>query len=269
MASHVLLVSNPPHSRVDVQVAASVLDLLPVDANLKVRYGIPEIWLACEDEAEAGVARDQLAERGMRTTVTAGEALLRIKPQRLAQSLELTDDAVVVTAKGATVEIPNRDPLVIVSCTPRAAEGAPPNLRSFIAPNVQVFDTCPFVDLYLPNGMRVAIYGELVDFSVLGSQRTPSQTRNMVLIGQMLRARFTNSRFDDRLLNMQLRRRAGHGVPVNFRESRKGYSFASPGLDVLLGEIAPGLEMIWQTELCSRLAYLTSRAELGAPATGS
>lgn len=241
-----------------------MLELMPVDANLKIRYGVPEIWMADPEEAKIAIAETRLREAGLRCVAVAGADLLAVPTQQLVQSLELTWDSVVLHTDGDEIEISDSEPAVMVSCTPRAAEGAPPNLRSALAAGVQVYDTCAFYDLYLASGVRLAIYGELVDFGVLAEQRTASQNRNMVVLGQLLKKRLTQTKFDDRLLNMQLRRRAGHGVPVNLRESRKGYSYASPGLDTLMAELTPALANISQTELCSRLAYLTSRAGMGA-----
>ncbi|MGQ0814292.1 MAG: hypothetical protein ACT4O1_07480 [Gemmatimonadota bacterium] len=259
MASQVLLVSNPPHPRVDAQVAASVFGLLPADANLKVRYSVPEIWLADTDASVVEQAATRLRAGGMRCVIVRGEDLLAVPSPLLVPSFALCEQSVTLVVGDQRIEIAHDHSPIIVSSTPRPAEGAPPSLRTTIAPGVEVRELCPFVHFYLAGGLRLAVYAELVDFAGLGDQMGSSQSGNMARFGQLLQQRLTHARFDNRLLNMQLRRRLAHGVPPTLRESRKGYSFASPGLDALLEAIAPELLSISQSELSSRLAYLTTR----------
>ncbi|MGQ0561112.1 MAG: hypothetical protein ACT443_04465 [Gemmatimonadota bacterium] len=254
-----LLVSNPPHPHVDAQVAASVLGLLPVDANLKIRYSVPEIWLADTDAAVVEQATTRLRAGGMRCVIITGDDLLEVPTPLLVPSFALGERSVTLMAGDQGIEIAHDHSPVIVSSTPRPAEGAPPSLRTTIAPGVEVRDLCHFVHFYLAGGLRLAVYAELVDFAGLGDQIGSSQSGNMARFAQLLQQRLTHARFDNRLLNMQLRRRLAHGVPPNLRESRKGYSFASPGLDALLAAISPKLLSISQPELSSRLAYLTTR----------
>lgn len=179
----------------------------------------------------------------MRSVMVSSQDLEAVATPRLSRYFELTDNSI----RFDDVEIPNGEAAILIMSAPRAADGAPPNLRSEIAPGVVVQDTCPFIDIYLLNGLRLKLCAELVDFCALGERKTVSMQRK---------------HFDDRLQNMQLRRRAGHSVPQNFKEARKGFSFASPGLDTLLADISPDLASISQTELSSRLAYLSTRAHI-------
>lgn len=253
MPKHVLLVSNPPHPRPDIKTAALVLGLLPDQVEPKLRYGVPEIWMAESTDEKVSRAHKILATAGVRTVVATSDEVQAVPPPRIVRSIEFTYDSMYLGG----VEVTSADAPLILPCYPRAAEGAPPNLRSEVVPGVAVYDTTPFLHLYLANGARLGIYGELVDFTFLGPQKSPNAQRNINALESTLRARLPRAKFDERLTNIQLRRRWDHGVPVNFTEARKGYSYASPGLDALLADISPDLANITQSEWSSRLCYLT------------
>ena len=261
MASHTLLVSNPPHPKVDAQAASAVLGIPPVDANLKIRYLVPEIWVADPDRSAVEADAADLREAGMRCAVVDGEQLRGIPAQQLVRSFAFSEQGITLRTDDSARELRYEEPMIVLPVSPRAAEGAPPGMRITIAPWVQVSDVCPFIDVYLPDGNRFAIYAELVDFAGLGGEATASQQHNMLRVGEMLRERLRRARFDDRLSNMQLRR-PRQSLPPHLLEARRGYSFASPGLDELLSAIAPELRDAPQAELSSRLSFLTTLSSI-------
>jgi hypothetical protein len=62
---------------------------------------------------------------------------------------------------------------------------------------------------------------------------------------------------DERLVNMQVRRRVGAPPPGMVR---RGFSYATTSLNELLESLAPGLSEIEHEDLASRLAFLTQAA---------
>ena len=261
MASHALLVSNPPHLKVDALAASAVLGIPPVEANLKVRYLVPEIWVADPDRPVVEADALDLREAGMRCAVIDGQQLRGIPSQQLVRSFAFSEQGIALRTDVTARDLRYEEPMIVLPVSPRAAEGAPPGMRVTIAPSVQVSDVCPFLDVYLPDGNRFAIYADLVDFAGLGAEATASQQHNISRVAEILRERLRRARFDDRLGNMQLRR-PRQSLPPHLLEARRGYSFASPGLDELLTEIAPELRNAHQAELSSRLAFLTTLSSI-------
>ena len=265
--SYTLLISNPPQPMVDAQVTASVLGLLPVDANLKARYSVPEIWLAEKDRAVIDDAASRLRAAGMSVVVLAGEQLVAVPSQLIVTSFTFEEKRLALRLPTANVNVAYDHPIVIVPCTPRPAEGPMPPLRTIAG--VQVSDSSSFVDIYVKarhDWIRLAVYAELVDYAGLGEQKTASHARNLLLVCQMLQRRFVNAHYDDRIVNMQLRRRIGYGTPPQLKDARKGFSFASPGLDALLSALSPALQDVGQADFSSRLSFLTRLATAGGPA---
>jgi hypothetical protein len=244
---------------VDAQVTASVLGLLPVDANLKARYSVPEIWIADEDRGKVEAAAARLALVEMRGVVRDAADFGKIPSQLIVTGFTFDEHKLTLHLPTATLNIGYDHPGLIVPCTPRAAEGTPPPPHKVAG--MDVHDDSSFVDLYLKSKqdwLRLAIFAEHVDFEGLGAHKTASAARNMLNLLQMLQRRFTVADYDDRLVNMQLRRRPGPSTPAQLKDARKGYSYASPGLLALLEIIAPQWKDCSQSELSSRLVFLTA-----------
>ncbi len=264
MPSYTLIVSNPPHGEVDLHGAAQVLGLIPVEANLKVRYSIPEIWIAEADPAKAETAAGQLREAGANVVTARSEELVAVPSQRLVHGFSFGKNGLAVALKAGNANIPYHHPMIAIHCTPRVPEGGtggPPWFPEGPS-GPSVSDGSTFLDLYLPSKsgiVRLAVYQEVADFTGLGDRKVASQAQNMVRFVQELEKRFTKVRADHRLLNMQLRRRPSAGTPPNVENTRRGFSYASPGFFQLIGAIAPALKGISQSELSSRLAFLTDR----------
>ncbi len=268
MPRRILVISNPPHGAVDVHVCAPVLGLIPAELNLKVHYAVPEIWLAEEDAEEALRAAEVLSEANARVVPVGSDALVAVPGQRLIREFTFGPTALSVTLREGRVEIPYAHPMLLVHCVPQpppGGTGAPP--IQVDPDGTTVSEASAFLDFYLraKTGLvRLALYSELVDFSGLAERETSSHARNMALILDDIRERFVGVHVDGRLEKMQLRRRSGVGTPAPRENTRKGFSFASPGLHELLQAVAPSLLDIGQSELSSRLAYLTTRS--AAPA---
>lgn len=234
MASFTLLVTNPPHRTVNAQVAATVLGLAPVDANLKGRYTIPEIWLADADTSKMQTAFDTLTNAGFHMVLLTSDDLLGVPEHLVAEAHHLQSDCVDFVCGSETRSCKFDDKAVVIACTPRMPDDGPPPT-----------DTVPFIDVYVSDGSRLSFYGK---------------SPEVMSLFRALEAKMTNARLDKRLTNMQLRRRRGFGAPAAPTEMRKGYSYASPNFDELMHTISPGLHEMTQTEFSSRLAYLTCRA---------
>lgn len=252
MASRTLVISNPPHGTVNPQKAAPVLGLIPVETNLKVHYRIPEIWLA-EEDPEAGIrGAEHLTEAGARVVVTSSDVLAAVPNQRRIHKFAFGQAGLRVLVGQGGAEIPYEHPIIGVHCVPRLPTGGGDS------PD----DGAAFLDLYLKSATgltRLSLYTDLVDYSGLGDARVASHSRNMAQFMERLTERFTALRLDTRLVNMQLRRRLGSAPSTVQANKRRGYSFATPGLDALLKDVAPGLADIGQSDWSSRLVYLTLR----------
>ena len=256
MTNHLLLITNPPHPKIDAHAAAEVLGIPAAEANLKARYGIPEIWAASTDRSLIEADAATLREANMRCVVITGEQLARVPSQQLVRGVELTEQGIRLRAEDGTRDVAQGKAMIVLPVSPRPAEGAPPGTRVTVAPAVLVSDVCPYLDVFMPDGNRYGIYEELVDFGEAGG---------VTKLADIIRERLPRARFDERLNNMQLRR-PRQMLPAQMRDARRGYSFASPGLDALLNTIAPELQNVSQAEWSARLAFLTTLSSLATQA---
>lgn len=262
MPGRTLVISNPPHGVVDTFKAAPVLGLIPVEVNLKVHYPIPEIWLAEEDPAVAQQAAAVLRDAKAHVVTTGSDALAAVPAQRVIRSFAFGETGMTVTLRNGKAEIPYAYPTLAVHCVPQpppGGTGAPP--LQVDGDGTVVSEASPFLDLYLRSQtgvVRLALYAELLDFSGLGERMVSSHARNMAQLMEAFKERFTAVHLDARLVNMQLRRRLGVGTPATRENTRRGFSYASPGLHDLLNVVAPELVGVGQSDLSSRLVYLTA-----------
>src|SRR5687768_15523869 len=72
-----LVVSNPPHGRVDAQAVADALGLELQSTSLKIGFGAPEV-LRCADAGRALSFSHVLADAGLRVSVIDGADLARV-----------------------------------------------------------------------------------------------------------------------------------------------------------------------------------------------
>lgn len=243
MPGPTLVLSHPPHGSVDFTLAAPLLEMTPADVRLKANYSVPEIWMAESDAeaAEAGAAR--LRAAGLRVAVVPGVALAEIPARNPVASFAFEDGELVIQAS-------RRDSVaygvaaVAVLFTPRPGEskGNPP---------------AAFLDLYAVVGGGLGRWTFLqgtTGFTGMGTRQSASFGTNVHALADDLRRRFATCTVDERLVNMQVRRRVGSPPPGAIR---RGYSFATGSLNELLDGLRAGLSAMDHEELASRLAFLT------------
>lgn len=259
MSNWTLLISSPPHGAVDVRAAAPILDLIPVEVNLKVHYPIPEIWLADEDPARMAAAADALRAAGVNLVSVTGDQLVNIPAQRLVHSLDVAPDVVIAVTSHARVAITPADNVFVVVSTSRPPEEGAATIGEQTVEGLQISELAPFFDIYVEREYgadRLTIFGDVVDFGIMGEQRGPSNARNLQQLAKLLEEQQPTWQFDRRLVNLQLRRKyRASSQPL--RENRRGYSYASRGFTELLASIAPSWAEPAQAEFTSRLVYLT------------
>jgi hypothetical protein len=243
MAGPTLVIAHPPHGDVDVQLAAFVLGLTPVDVRLKVAYPIPEIWFASDDRAAADHEATLLRRAGIRVVVVPGAALAAVPARRVIGVFAFGEGALVLH-DGDEYTLPYDSPVVAVLFTPRIAETKGPQPPSFL-------------DLYLPppgEPRRWTVLQGATGFDGMGDRQTASFGTNVHQLAARIEERFVSAVLDRRLEHMRVRRRLGVPPPG---VARQGYSFATAALNALLEAVRPGLSEIENDDLSSRLAYLT------------
>ena len=296
VATHTLIVSNPPHSEVDLAQAAGFMGLSPAEVRMKANYPVPEIWLADTDPRKLEEAAAPLQRAGLNIVLVAGEELLNLPSPASVQSFTFTDSHLVATLDHAEVKFAYNAPVICVYCTPAgpvggATGGGGSSLTGGLGQrSSSVFMTrdslvgfgglgarssaagmgeeaavgeSPFVDLYAAAkgaASSATVIQEVVDFSGLGEEALPSSAGNLAVFVAECEQRFNQVRIDRRLVNMQARQRPMVLRSASVEQERKGYSYATETLSQLLESISPELKDLTQFQLCSRLAYLTSSA---------
>jgi hypothetical protein len=279
MTSYSLLIANPPHGAVDAERGGAWLGLTAQQFLGKVRYGVPEIWLADEDSAMVAECRSRLEEAGCRVAVLDARALTRVTERSSVRSFEFGETNFVAHLDEYDVEVAYDEPMVGVYCRPRepapdlghAARGR--RTSSMLSYRDRILegsgsgagareaeDHVAFLDLFLTNGAtagRITVLQNAVNFAGLGRVEPRAATNMDNLVGTS-ENRFPHGRFDRRLVGMRLRSRMG-GMRPPGAEHRHGFSYASPELVRLLGSVDERLATVSQPEMCSRLAYLTQR----------
>jgi hypothetical protein len=239
-----LVLSHPPHGEVDLKLAAPVLGLSPADVRLKVNYAVPEIWVVAP-AASAELAAGRLREAGFRVAVVPGAALGAIPPRTPVISFSLEEQGLLVRgAEQATLEYDAS--VIAVLFTPRPGEHKE--------------EVPAFLDLYaIVRGHlhRWTFLQGTTGFGGMGSRQTASFGMNVHALAADLGRRFSRCTLDERLVNMQVRRRTGN-PPQGI--ARRGYSYATASLSKLLDSLAPGLGQIEHDDMASRLAFLTNAA---------
>jgi hypothetical protein len=241
-----LVLSHPPHGgEVDLKLAAPVLGLAPADVRLKVNYPVPEIWAAeSAPAAEAAAATLRLA--GFRVVVVPGAALAAIPPRNPVVSFAFEDHGLLVRgAEQGTLGYDASVIAVLFSPRPGESKGGP-------AP--------AFLDLFTVVRGRLQRWTFLqgaTGFGGMGTRQSASFGMNVHAFAADVGRRFAKCTTDERLVNLQVRRRVGAPPPGMVR---RGFSYATTSLNELLESLAPGLSEIEHEDLASRLAFLTQAA---------
>lgn len=277
MATYRLVLSDPPQGEFDAAEAARLLDLSAEQLLGKAQYPVPEIWFAHPDSQRVEDVARALTESGCKVTVVSSDELASLPPRTRIRSFAFTERGLIAQLDGgAETLVPYDRPVVAVFCRPKEV---PPELgrvrrtsgyvsyRDVVVdswgPNTafaeQGSDTVPFLDVYVPaNGAprRLTVIQNAVNFSGLGRVQ-PRAASNMDALVDNCEDRFSRVHVDRRLVGMRLRARGGPRPPGS--EHRRGFSYASPGLNALLHAVSTRLEAISQAELSARLAFLTRR----------
>ena len=293
MTTYTLVVSNPPHGEVDLARAAPSLGLAPAEVRMKANYPVPEIWLAAEDESSMAAAADGLRGAGLQVAVVAGQRLSEVPPRSTVNSFAFGDSALSLRLEDGELELPYDSQVTAVYCTPRGAVeearrtgggGLTEGLRQrssgiFMARDSLVGfgalggrssqsgdEAAPveaaFVDIYASAAgtpQRLSVVVGDVDFSGLGGEQLPNLIGNLEIFVQEFESKFEGGTVDRRLLDMRARQRPMVGGGSAEAPERKGFSYATQALAMLLESISPDLEGISQFELSSRLAFLTTK----------
>jgi hypothetical protein len=275
-----LVVSNPPHAEVDPVKAAAVLQLAPAEARIKANYPAPEIWLAAPNRDQLDVASKQLGEAGLSTATLAATNLLGVPKQARVTAFEFTDTHLAVTIDGAALDVPYELPGHLVYCKPpdkvvggrtkstAASWVGKPSSSAMIGAlsashqmEAELDESeLAFLDLFAEVGgeqRRLAFVEGVADFAT----RDPQQIRvRLAALVKDCEKRFTQMTCDRRMENLRVRRRTMVSTLDEMADRRKLLSYGSRALHVLLEGVSTDLTGVTQSELCTRLSYLMSRA---------
>ena len=275
-----LLISNPPHGDAAAAEVASYFGITAAEVRMKANYGVPEIWFAEDEEEKLLDTAAALDAAGLRTVVVAGSDLIDIPEQSPAGSLDFADEGIQGECDDSGWTLPYDAPIVAVFCRPRvvlqdvrAPARSAPSLRrdplmslgrggsprSSTGADPDQLGASPFLDLYATsdNGpLRISIVQEITSSSLPHGQ---SAMEN--LVGEC-ESQFENLYVDRRLVDMVPRGAKNVVAGGNFEAARSGFSYATESLARLLASLSPHLRDVSQTDLSSRLAYLTNRSLL-------
>ena len=276
-----LLISDPPHGDVDAAAAASHFGLAAAEVRMKSNYGLPEIWFAGEDEAELRDTSAALEAVGLNIVVVSGSDLIETPDQTPAESFEFTDAGLRVDLDDAGWTLAYDAPVIAVYGRPRVdVEERKAPARSVAAQvsswgrgggrrasssdeGVDGPRALPFLDLYTHSDaglQRISIVQEITSFSQMADNLPHGLSAMMNFVAEC-ENHFENVCVDRRLVDMTLRGLARVVTgPSPSDPVRTGFSYATEALAELLGSLSPDLKDIHQTDLSSRLAYLTTRS---------
>ena len=245
-----LLIADPPHEPGDLTQAAELLGLAVAELRLKINYSVPEIWFADTSSAKVEEAADVLGRAGLHVARVPDRALAAVPDAIIAMESGIGHDGLTLatdTERGTLA--PARTALLVAFSAQSPAPADAPPARA---------DPYWFEDGLRRWRMTVgatALRG-------MGDGQSGSQTGELLRFVGECEARLSRATVDRRSVNMKLRHRWRRGPVPTGGPQRKGYSYASPGLDALLAGIEPGLEELDQPELTSRLAFLTWGARM-------
>ena len=282
MSTRYLIISDPPHGEVDAAEAASHFGPTVAEVRMKANYGLPEIWIADEDEAKLSDTAEALGGAGIRAALVAGSDLVEIPAQSPADSFAFTDEGLQIVRDDSEWTLAYDAPTIAVVCRPRVEEQETRSSAQPIASRLTSWGqvaanprhdpdaghdqsgSLPFLDLYTQvddSLLRISFVQEVTSLPPVpaDSPHGMSAMRNLVAECE---ERFKKAYFDDRLVDMRLRRTAHVVTGPPAGPVRTGFSYATEALAELLGSLSPELKDISQTDLSSRLAYLTSLSRI-------
>ena len=242
MPEYHLVVSDPPHREIDVELAAPCLGLTAAEVRMKANYPAPEIWLV---ESDLGTAREKaktLLNAGFNAALLKGSVLAGVPAPESVGALAASPTGFTVTTESSEIEMARGRPLIAVVCDAAAREKERRASRSSL---VKAETHSPFVDLYVgtASGWRAArLVPADVDFSALGDLAQLTVIANFQTVLEELRDNFQGAMLDERL------------AAVAYRFS----IVSGTGIPKLLAEIAEDLKDLRPYDLATRLAFLTT-----------
>ena len=151
-----LVVSDPPHGRVDAQAVADALGLDLPNANLKIGFGAPEVFRYA-DRTRALSFAHVLSDAGMRVRVVEGAELARVPWPAPVTTMSFGPDGLVGLVGHRAVGIRYQEPVLAVFCKPPLHYTRPAAIPS-LTPSAkglavaEALDGMAILDLYTRTG---------------------------------------------------------------------------------------------------------------------
>jgi len=249
-----LVVSNPPHGSVNLDVAAELLHLDVYATRLKSVFMAPEVIEASDDQRASRFA-SELRSVGFRIGVLRGSILAELPWPAPVTALTIDVSSIDMRVEDQSLRVPHDAEVLAVYCQP-------PGDR-MMRPTVDI-------QRALQSGHGPTIAAAIQHRTILDLYfRDASEVRRATIVPDLLkqegdrllkdlRRRVAGRRVDDRLAGVRPRAPFVPNVPHPAGAERRRYSFGTQMLSDALGSIMPELRSITQYELASRLAFALS-----------
>ncbi len=261
MPAPYLLLSNPPHGKIDVALIAGSFGFTTAEARMRVNFPAPEIWFADTDIDALKRTGGALMKGGAQVRIIKGSMLSAIPPADNMTSFTFHPERFAVQLRSDSSFSAAYDArLIIVSSRPKAnptiAIERPKPQRGVITTDPHDDATARvdrysgeidpwFLDLYFivqSKVRRLRARTGKVDYSGLGTDLKPVAKHNHAQLLNRIKARFTKAAFDERLVD----------VPAP-----KPSMISGKGLPLILESIDPALKNLRIEDLQSRLVFLS------------
>ena len=256
-----LVVSDPPHGRVDAEAVADAIGLELESTRLKIGFGAPEV-LRSADPARALSLWHVLGAAGLRVRVIDGAELARVPWPAPVSTMSFGLKGLVGLCGARAVGIRYDEPVLAVLCKPPLNFTRPSTVPALTQESealaiAEALDGMAILDLYTFTGgelERITIASDVADFAGIGGMDgvLPAD-RPKSMLAECAR-RFERLAVDARLENVRPRRRFVAGDAGFDMDMRKHYSFGTLLLRHALEEISPHLKDLPHYEYGSRLA---------------
>ncbi|MGE0158579.1 MAG: hypothetical protein AB7T31_04150 [Gemmatimonadales bacterium] len=261
-----LVVTDPPHGRVDHQAVADALGLELPNASLKIGFSAPEV-LRCADPSRAVPFAHVLGEAGLRVGVIDGAELARVPWPAPVTTVSFGPNGLVGLHGARAVGIRYSEPVLAVLCKPPLNYTRPSSIPPLTPTSkgiavAEALDGMAILDLYTRTGGqldRITIAHDVADFAGIEELEGVSPTDRLKVLLAECGRRFERLTIDARLENVRPRRRFVAGEAGFDMDLRKHYSFGTLLLRHALEEISPDLKDLPHYEYGSRLACVLGK----------
>ena len=253
MSIPTLVVSDPPHGEVDLEVAARLLELDGLATRLKASFGAPEVMHASTRD-EGVMFGAALKRTGFKVQILDGARLDEPQWPEPVSGLTFDGSFMQGTTGAEAIRVPYDAKILAVHCQApnyrhtRVPEEFERAIASGHGPTIaEAIQRMAIVDVYFREGgtlRRVTIIPERLRLE-----------SDQVL--KEMKKRFKNLCLDARLAGVRPRAPFSAGQGFDGSERRR-YSFGTLRLREVLESIAPELRAVPQYEFGSRLAYALS-----------